>query len=97
MAIGTISSIFFAFPHPLVMPKRIDGNATMPFPALVCSGARTGCHRRISVVAPATVDQIRPSRRASVFASSSSPFPLKIREECCTGEGDHAPYSSPPI
>ncbi|BAT11247.1 Os10g0470100, partial [Oryza sativa Japonica Group] len=55
-------------------------------------------HRRSDIIAvPAYLDQAGPSCRASVFASTSSPFPLKNLEGWCYECGDRPPSSPPPV
>ena len=56
--------------------------------ALRRSGARTECHRCIIIVAPASVDQIRPSRRAIIITTTSSSKSLKNPSQCRNVEGD---------
>jgi hypothetical protein len=65
--------------------------------ALKTSRARSK-RRCGGIVAVATdLDQAGPCHRAIVFASYSSPFPLKNHEEWCYECGDRPPSSSPPV
>ncbi|BAH92411.1 Os03g0809400, partial [Oryza sativa Japonica Group] len=55
-------------------------------------------HRRSDIIAvPAYLDQAGPSCRASVFASTSSPFSFKNLEGWYYECGDRLPSSSPPV
>uniref|UniRef100_A0A0E0DMN5 Uncharacterized protein n=1 Tax=Oryza meridionalis TaxID=40149 RepID=A0A0E0DMN5_9ORYZ len=58
------------------------------------SGASTECHRRFSVVAPATVDQNKPSCRASIFPLASSSKAPKNPQEPSLEQGERI-LSSP--